>query len=176
VGTPDIAVAGFDVRALYDALDTERERRGITWTQLTRELNDLFKDVTKARPIATSTVTGMRAKGGLNGNGVIQMLIWLERTPESFCANWPVEGRLIARTTTDRIVRWDGPKIYVAVNEQRARGRWTWAEVARAIGGVMTPGHLKWFKDSYGIGIPGDMLVFGWLGRPAAEFTIALPW
>jgi len=168
--------SGFDVNALYGALDAERERRDITWSQLTRELNALFQDVTAARPIATSTVTGMRHKGGLNGNGVIQMLIWLERTPESFCTNWPVEGRLIARTTADRIVRWDGPKIYGAVDAQRASGRLTWAEVARAIGGLMTPAHLKWFKTAYGIGIPNDMLVFRWLGQPAADFTVPLPW
>jgi hypothetical protein len=95
----------FDVNALYDALDVRRAERGITWTELTRELNDLFRDVTAARPIARSTVTGMRDKSGMNGNGIIQMLVWLRRAPESFCPDWPVPGKLFPPSPADRILR-----------------------------------------------------------------------
>jgi hypothetical protein len=168
-GGPD-----FDVDALYAALDTRREKRGITWTQLTRELNDLFKDVAPARPIATSTVTGMRGKSGLNGNGVIQMLVWLERMPESFCPGWPVKGKLFQVAPTDRILRWHGPRIYEALDAHRRDRGLTWKQVAEQIG-MHTPAMLKRLQKSAGIGFPYGMRIFRWLGEPAADFTFESP-
>jgi len=165
----------FDVHALHDALDAERERRGISWAQLTRELNQLFKDVKAARPIATSTVTGMRDRGGLNGNGVNQMLIWLRRTPESFCSGWPVKGKLLPTVSTDLIVRWNGPKIYEALDAERKSRGLTWKEAAGEIG-RQTPGTLKQLQKSAAIGFPYGMQIFRWLGRPAADFVMAVPW
>lgn len=54
--TSDRAIGEFDVEGLYQALDDQRESRGVTWEQVTRELNELFSDVGAARPIASSTV------------------------------------------------------------------------------------------------------------------------
>ena len=168
----------FDISALYDALDAEREKRGISWTQLTRELNALFKDVTKARPIATSTVTRMREKAGLAGNGVIQMLIWVERTPESFCSNWPVEGKLIKKSAPDKIVRWNGPKIFEAIEAQRTQRGLSWKAVADEIGvGIgTTAATLKALERTPSIGFPHGMRIFRWLEKPAADYTMAVPW
>lgn len=168
----------FSIDALYNALDAEREERGISWTHLTRELNALFKDVTAARPIATSTVTGMCDRGGLNGNGVIQMLIWLKRTPESFCPSWPVKGKLIPTTTPDRIVRWNGPKIHEAIDAERMKRGMTWKTVADEIGvGIGTsPAALKALARTPSLGFPAGMRIFRWLGKPAADFTMAVPW
>lgn len=165
----------FDVPALYHALDAERDKRGISWAQLTRELNSLFKNVTAARPIAASTVRGMREKGGLNGNGVIQMLIWLKRSPESFCSNWPVKGKLIPTTTPDRIVRWNGPKIYAAIDTERAARGLTWKALAAEIGGT-TPSALKGLARTPSLGFPQGMRIFRWLAKPAADYTMAVPW
>jgi hypothetical protein len=171
VGQVSNAGSDFDVNALYDALDAQRNERGISWTQLTRELNDLFRDVKLARPIATSTVTGMRDKGGLNGNGVIQMLIWLKRTPESFCPGWPVKGKLFPVVPADRIVRWYGPKIYEALDTQREERGLSWKQVAEEIG-WQTPASLKRLQTSFGIGFPYGMRMFRWLGKPAADFSV----
>ncbi len=73
----------FDIDALYDALDAQREERGLAWGGVMREINGTYRDV-DLRPIAASTITTMRDRDYLNGDGVIQMLLWLDRTPESF--------------------------------------------------------------------------------------------
>ena len=51
----------FDIDALYAALNAERLARGMSWTEVTRAINNLFKNV-PTRPISTSTVTGMRGR------------------------------------------------------------------------------------------------------------------
>jgi len=47
----------FDLRALYDAIDARRQERNMTWAAVAREVNR-FR--TKRRPIAASTITGLR--------------------------------------------------------------------------------------------------------------------
>jgi len=68
----------FDIDEFYSALDAERSARGLTWLRVTREINSLFRDV-PARPISPSTLTGMRGRRAIEGNGVLQMLVWLGR-------------------------------------------------------------------------------------------------
>jgi len=74
----------FDVDRLLNALDQQRRSRGLSWRGATDEINALFADVPNARGISVSTLTGMRAKGAVEGDGVLQMLVWLDRTPDSF--------------------------------------------------------------------------------------------
>jgi len=71
----------FNLRALYDALDAQRRSREMSWPAVTREINR-FK--TESHPIATSTITGLQSKAVAEGDGILQMLRWLGRTPESF--------------------------------------------------------------------------------------------
>jgi hypothetical protein len=74
----------FDLRALYDALDDRRRAQGISWSELAREVN---RHRTTLRPIALSTITGLRQKPQGEGDGILQMILWLGRTPESFVAD-----------------------------------------------------------------------------------------
>jgi hypothetical protein len=73
----------FDLKALYLALDVQRQMRGLTWAQATREINSVGP-IPQLHPIATSTITGLRTKDVAEGAGVLQMLRWLGRAPESF--------------------------------------------------------------------------------------------
>ena len=93
----------FDVDALYAALDAQRQARGLTWAGLAREINRQFERV-PVRAISVSTITGMRKRRVIEGDGVLQMLRWLGRTPESFVPDTkrPPEGALV------RIARWLG--------------------------------------------------------------------
>src|SRR6185436_16874536 len=63
----------FDIGALYSALDAQRQARGMSWPQVVREINALFARV-PARPISPSTLNGMRNRGTIEGDGVLQML------------------------------------------------------------------------------------------------------
>src|SRR5262245_63166427 len=111
----------FDVDALYAALDAERSARGMTWAELTRAINAQFKDV-PARPLSVSTVTGMRTRRALEADGVLQMLLWLGRAPESFIPGRDGVSRpeeLLPRVGPDRILRFDSPALYAALDAQR---------------------------------------------------------
>lgn len=168
----------FDVGALFDALNSERQARRLTWAQVTREINDLFRDV-KCRPIATSTLTGMRERGGLAGNGVLQMLVWLDRTPESFVPGHPeaaVREARLPRVGPARILRWDTESLHLALDAARIARALTWRQVAEEIGGGWTAASLTGLRTRGNAGFPAIMRVTGWLGRPVASFTRASDW
>ena len=70
----------FDLRALYEALDAQRQARGLTWAAAVAEIN---RHRTVLRPIALSTITTLQHKPRGEGDGILQMLLWLEAS-ESF--------------------------------------------------------------------------------------------
>src|SRR6185295_3414637 len=72
----------FDLAALHHALDAQRQARGITWEKLVREINR--NRASGVHPIARSTVAGLPTKAVAEGDGILQMLRWLNRSPESF--------------------------------------------------------------------------------------------
>lgn len=153
----------FDIAALYTALDAERRSRGMSWQQLACE----------ARWISVSTLTGMRERGSLEGDGVLQLLAWLQRTPESFV---PGEaGRLrepadLPEVEPHRILRFDTGAIYQALDAKRAERGMTWKQVAAEIGGLNAASLTRLSKGGR-TSFPKVMRIFGWLRRPAASFT-----
>ena len=77
-------LADFDIAALFEALDEQRRTRDMSWQHVAREINETYREV-PCRPISASTLTGIPKRKGLEGNCVLQMLLWLGRTPET-CA------------------------------------------------------------------------------------------
>ena len=51
----------FDLKALHTALDEQRRARGLTWAETTREISARNR-VSRTRPVASSTITGLRTK------------------------------------------------------------------------------------------------------------------
>src|SRR4030095_10440660 len=84
----DVPTGDFDLNALYQALDAQRQSRGLTWAQATGEMSRVGP-VIRRHPIASSTITGLRTKGLAEADGVLQMLRWLGRAPESFMRGSP---------------------------------------------------------------------------------------
>src|SRR5215467_3620214 len=81
--------ADFDVVALYKAIDAQRLERGMTWKAVARDVNRADERY-GIHPISPSTTTGLKDKRwGVEGDGVLQMLLWLDRTPESFVLGHP---------------------------------------------------------------------------------------
>src|SRR5262245_16365800 len=70
----------FDLAALFDALDAQRQARGLSWAEVMREVNRGIA----TRAVASSTVTRLRTQKVAEADGVLQMLRWLRRAPESF--------------------------------------------------------------------------------------------
>jgi hypothetical protein len=163
----------FDAGALYAALDAQRQARGLSWQQAVREINALFER-TPARPVSASTVTGMRSKAVIDGDGVLQMLRWLSRTPESFVPG-DREAMALPDVPPDRILRFDARKMYSALDAQRVERGLTWKQVADEIGGF-SAAMLTRLSQGGRVGFPHVMRITRWLGRPAASFTRISDW
>lgn len=169
-------VTDFDVAALYAALDAERQARGLSWPQLAREISGLFSG-SLAAPISPSTLTGLRNRGHVEGDGVLQMLLWLKSTPESFIPGRqasPAEAFSLPRVGPDRILRFDAVAIHAALDARRAARGLTWAQVAAEIGGFNAAG-LTRLANGGRVGFPGVMRIARWLECPAASLTYASP-
>lgn len=162
-----------ELKALYDALDRQRRERGLSWAAVTREING-FK--TGGHPLATSTITGLNSRTVAEGDGILQMLLWLGRSPESFVPGVKEadsERFRLREPGGDRILRWDTKALHSALNAERQARGMTWREVAPQIGGF-TPAMLSNLAKGGRVGFPGVMRIVGWLGQPASAFTRAV--
>lgn len=132
INVADARLGDFDLTALYAALDEQRLARGLTWAAVTRELNR--PDARPVlHPISASTVTGLRSRRVGEGNIVLQMLLWLDRTPESVVPNHPAPAtpdKLLRQPAGDRRLRWDVPALHAGLNERRQERGLTWTQVA----------------------------------------------
>lgn len=168
----------FDLAALYDALDVERCSRQMSCAAVAAEINGPFRDVPKHRPIARSTITGLQRKSIGEGDGILQMLLWLRRTPESFVYDMgeaDAECFGLRDPGKERILRWDTKALYVALNAARQARRITWQQVADEVGGF-TPTMLTHLRKGGRTSFPGVMRITRWLGQPATVFTRASSW
>ncbi len=166
----------FDLRALYEALDEQRRSRELSWAAAAREINR-FK--TEGHPIAASTITGLRTKAAGEGDGILQMLLWLGRTPESFVPGFEKEDAERFRLRVlgmEQILRWDPEALHSSLNAQRQDRGMSWQEVAREVGGYNADGLTRLEKAGRRVGLPRVMRIVRWLGQPAATFTRASDW
>lgn len=160
----------FDLKALYDALDRRRASLELSWAAVTREIN---RHTTDGHPIATSTIAGLRTRAVVEGDGVLQMLLWLDRTPESFVrgvVEADAERYRLRRVAETQVLRWDTKALYAAMDEHRHTRGLTWKDVAREVGGF-TPAMLTALAKGGRAGLPGVMRIVRWLGQPASSFT-----
>ena len=162
----------FDLGALYAAIDEQRQARGLSWQQVMREINALFER-TPARPISASTVTGMRKRAVIDGDGVLQMLRWLNRAPESFVPGYQEAGaETLPHVGPHQILRFDTKKLHSALEAQRTERGMTWEQVANEIGGFSAAMLTRLSKGGR-TGFPQVMRITRWLGSPASFFTRA---
>ncbi len=147
----------------------------MSWSAVADEVNHLR---THMRPIAASTIAGLEHKPTGEGDGILQMLLWLRRTPESFVpgATDPASERFCRpQLETGRILRWDTRALFDALDEQRRVRQLTWTAVAREVRGF-TPSMLMNLSKGGRIGFPRVMRLVRWLGQPAAVFTRVASW
>jgi hypothetical protein len=162
--------ADFDLRALHDALDEQRVVRQLTWAAVA---NQVSRRRTRLRPVAPSTITGLKDKRVGEGDGILQMLIWLGRTPESFVPGIPDADAprfRLPELAPDQILRWDTRALFAALDAQRRDRGLTWAALARELRGF-TPGMLTNLSSGPRIGFPPVMRLVRWLEQPAVRFT-----
>jgi uncharacterized protein YfiM (DUF2279 family) len=171
---PRARLADFDVAALHAALNAQRLARGLSWEGVVREMAGSTGRVAAARSLSASTLSGLLTRRSVEGDGVLGMLRWLDRTPESFVPGHPAPTTpetTLARTDPHLILRWDVPALHHALDMQRRERGMTWKQVADEIGGF-TPGMLTGLATAQRTGFPQVMRLVAWLGRPAVSFTV----
>jgi hypothetical protein len=167
----------FDLQALGAALDAQREARGLSWAAVAGQIHDPLVR-TPATGVNASTIRGVGTRASAEGDGVLAMLRWLDRTPESFVPGHPwanAEAARLPRVTPGQILRFDVQAIHAALDAQRIAKGMTWAQLAREIGGFQASG-LTRLADGGRIGFPRVMRIFAWLELPAARFTRKSSW
>ena len=175
VGRIEIAMNGhdFDLHALYDALDARRLERELSWAGVVREMSG-----SDAKKGSASTLTGLRERRVAEGDGVLTMLRWLDRTPESFVPGTPdstADRFRLPAVPSRKILRWNARALFQAADQQRQEKQLTWTQVAREIGGF-TPAMLTGLAKGGRVAIPPVMRLVRWLNRPAASFTHLCDW
>ena len=160
----------FDLKALYQALDEQRSRRGLSWTGAAREIS---RSLRPGHPISTSTITGIKDRDSAEGDGILQMLIWLDRSPESFIAGFAGAGAERYRLPDpgeNKVLRWDTRALHAAVDARRQELGLSWAETALQME-TISPSMLAHLSRGGRTSVPAVMRMVVWVGRPAAEFT-----
>ena len=75
----------FDLRALFHAVNAERERQGLSWSRLARQVG-----------VAVSTLRRFEEADDAEADGVLAVLAWLGTAPEDYIAGDAVPGVLLA--------------------------------------------------------------------------------
>jgi len=163
----------FSLRALFNALDAQRQARGLSWSQVIKEMHQR-SDRPSTRRLSQSTVSGIGTRSAAEGDGILAMLRWLNRTAESFVPGHR-DSKEISSWRPDippgMFLRFDAKKIYAALDARRLEREMTWAEVAKEIG--TNSASLTHLAQGKRVGFPGIMRILKWLDRPAADFTRA---
>lgn len=160
--------AEFSLQSLYLALDAQRQQRGLTWSQAVRQINGPPR-FGAGRPMSVSTVKGIGTRRAAEGDGVLQMLRWLRRSPESFVTGREDEAAQLPEVPPGKVLRFDTAKLYAAVDARRSTENLTWAEAARQM--RLSAAMLTHLAHGGRTGFPHILNITAWLDRPAAHFT-----
>ena len=170
----------FDIAALFDALDSQRRNRALSWQGVARELWDQSATLNARRddhPISASTLTGMAKRMDTSCQHALFMLRWLGRTPESFMPGSTADANKTALPSAgpDRRLRWDLQKLYAALDSQRRERSFTWQQLAREL--RCSPSQLSGIgRARFAIGMRLAMRIVTWLDRPARDFVHPASW
>ena len=156
-------VGEFDLDALYRPLDVQRQAKRISWTQVARETI-----------VSASTLRAIRAGRRVEGDGVLAVLRWLVRSPESFMGGEVEAGFALPDVSEAELLRFDAREIYAALDDQRRKWRMTWRDVAMEIG-IGSAASLTRLQEGGRVSFPSVMRILAWLGAPAARFVRVLP-
>ena len=102
----------FNLRALFEAVSAERDRQGLSWAALSRQIG-----------VAPSTIRRFANADDAEADGVLATLQWLNATPEQYLTDTSVDGTELP-PARDGHVRVDIEVIANANGDQRgADGR-----------------------------------------------------
>jgi hypothetical protein len=166
----------FSLPTLYEALDERRIERDLTWAAVAREVSRRFS-AGPARAVSSSTITGVRTRAVAEADGVLQMLLWLERSPESFVPGHPLADApeaVLDDPGVGHVLRVDTRALHAALDERRSQQELNWTQVGRGCG--VPASTLTALAKGGRSNFPVVVSITSWLDRPLAAFTHATAW
>lgn len=170
----------FDIAALFEAMDAQRQARGLSWSDVAREIWELSSELNGQRedhPISPATVTGMAKRGDTTCQHALFFLRWLGESPESFMPGTGTTAyeRPLPAVGADRRLRWNLKKLHSALDAQRRERDLTWKQLADELN--CTSSQLTGIRTArFGMSMRLAMRITRWLERPAADFVYASRW
>lgn len=159
-----------NLKNIYEAMDKKRLSLNISWADATYQISRTKKG---EKSMAVSTITGLKTRKLVEGDGVLQILLWLEKAPESFingfrhpnanCYKLPMPDR-------GQVLRWNTDALFEAVMKQCEEMNITLKDASKQIGSYSTA-MLSNLKNSKRVGFPHVMDIVIWLNQPAVNFT-----
>jgi hypothetical protein len=166
----------FDHHALYLALDARRVERGLSWGAVAREIT--ARGGGPVGRLSRATLTGLPSRRFVEGDGVLAMLRWLDRTPESFMDGVvePDAPHYRLPSAPGKVLRFDTITLHAALDTTRQSRGLTWEELARQISGASATGLQRLGERLGRIGFPQVGRLTRWLDQPTADFVRAADW
>jgi hypothetical protein len=170
----------FDGFALYEALNAERIRQGLSWRQVADRIWEQSADLNRKRgdhPISPSTLSGIGKRGDTSCQHALFILRWLRRTPESFvsAALADPEGTALPAAGPGHRLRWDLQALYDALDARRRDRQLTWVGLAKEL--RCTEHQLTGIRTArFAIGMKLAMRIVRWLDCPASTFVYVAKW
>ena len=152
----------FSYRGLWEAMEAEREARGLSTNAMLKEIAWFARGVLNA----------IRDGKGTTCQHVMGPLRWLDRGPESFRPGCVDSPETALPNFGVRALRWSLPLLYEAADTERVERGLSWQEAADEL--AWPVGSLRGFgRLKYGIPMIMAMRLTQWIGRPAASFLYA---
>ena len=172
-------LASFDGEALIDALDQQRQDRGLTWTRLAEELwmqTDELNTRLGGDALCPGALYRTSLRKTMSCQYALPLLRWLGRDPEDFLDGSVVDvgDTVLPAAGSDRRLRWDLPELYAALDSRRRELALTWTALAVELG--CTPSRLTNLRTARLADLGLVMQVTQWLRMPAARFIHATDW
>lgn len=144
-----------DGRALFTAMDAQRETRGLSWQEVARQTG-----------VAGATLQRTRLNGPMETDGILAMARWLGRPLEDFISG--AEASAAAHREI-ALYRFNCKALYAALDEQRRARGMTWAALAAELGGVSSAMLTRLARGGR-IDVRVMVRAAGWLNRTVASF------
>lgn len=116
-----MSTSRFDLRILFDEIDRERRRQGLSWAALSRQVG-----------VSASTIRRFEAADDAEADGVLALIGWLNTRPEEYIHNSTIRGRKLA-TITNGYVRVDMSLVEAAKGGSNSSTRRTRTTIQRLV-------------------------------------------
>ncbi|MEM8767727.1 MAG: hypothetical protein AAGE43_09810 [Pseudomonadota bacterium] len=156
----------FSLPLLAEAIEAKKNQEALSWQGVARAVGRFV-------PVSAGTISKLGSRPTAEGDGVLQILLWLERSPECFVAGFSpqnAERYLLTPPPLGKILRWDTTAIHRALNAARSGKNLSWVALADRIGGV-SAATLTALAKGGRTHFPMVMRITTWLDTPAATFT-----